>query len=124
LVLDVADAGDQASHFVFTQHHGQLVRNPYRLHLGHRFWATQGDFEQEVQAHDGGVERDGGGALVNQVQLETTQVFIGGGVRGSAQKLCKLTHRTDVGRLGLGFELAHPHVLGHALAQWRDGLNR
>jgi len=39
------------------------------LHSGHRFGATQGDLEKEVQAYDGGVECDGRSAFIHQMQL-------------------------------------------------------
>lgn len=64
----------------------------------------------------------GGSALVDQMQLEAAQVFIGGGARRSAQKLGELANRSDVGLSRFGCKFAHSQVLLHALTQWGDGL--
>jgi len=75
--------------------------------------------EQELQASNGGVQGDGRGARVHQVQLIAAQVLGRGGVWGTPQILCKSADCSDIGLLRLGREFAHVHVLQHALTQWR-----
>jgi hypothetical protein len=74
------------------------------------------DVKQKLQADDGGIERNGRDALVHQMQLKESQIFGGGSVWRSTQILCKPAYRSDVGFLRLGRELAHTHILFHALA--------
>ena len=62
--------------------------------------------------------------LIDQVQLEAPQVFDGGGVGRALEEGGQLAHGADVGCLRLVLELAHAHVVDHALAQRRDGRSR
>ena len=80
---------------------------------------AQRHIKQKLQACDGGVEGDGRGSRVHQVELIEPKIFRSGRVRGASQVLCKSADRADIGLLCLGRELAHAHVLQHALAQWR-----
>ena len=59
LVLDVSDTGNQSAHLVLAHNHWKLVRHPHRLHLCHGLRATQRDFKEEVQTHNGGIQGDG-----------------------------------------------------------------
>ena len=75
--------------------------------------------KQKLQASDGGVERDGRCACVNQMQLIAPQILCGGSVRGAPQLLGESAYRPDIGFPCLGRELAHAHILQHALTQRR-----
>ena len=78
LVFDVPRRLDQASDFLATQDHRQGTGNPDQVHLAHQFGAIQRDVEEEFEADDRGVERDGGNSLIHQMQLIAPQVFDGG----------------------------------------------
>ena len=81
------------------------------------------DVEEELQSGDGGVERDRRSAMINQVQLEVTQILDRGGIGWSAQITCQLANCTHITGLRVGCELAQPHVLQHPLTQ-RGNLSR
>jgi hypothetical protein len=68
-----------------------------------------------------GVRPSRAGSGVHQVQLEAAQVLGSGGVRRSAKKRGELAHGADVALPRVLSELAHAHVVEHALAQRRDG---
>ena len=121
LVLEVGCSGDQAADFLGAQDHGQLARHGHVRHLEHELRPAQRDVEEELQPGDGGVDGDRAGAGVHQVQLEATQVLGGGGVRRAAEEGGELAHGADVALLRVLGELAHAHVVEHALAQRRDG---
>ena len=80
LGLQVGRGGDQACDLVAAEHHGQGAWHPHRLHLGHQLSTTKGDVEEELQSGEGGVDRDRRSALINQVQLKTSQLLNAGGV--------------------------------------------
>jgi hypothetical protein len=80
LVLDVACRRDQARDLVHAEHYRQRARHLHRLHPGHHLGAVERDVEEELQPGDGGVERDGRGAGVDEMKLEVPKVFSGGGV--------------------------------------------
>lgn len=48
--------------------------------LSGQFGVIQRHVKKEFEAGNGRIERDGGNALINQVQLIAPQVFDGGGV--------------------------------------------
>jgi hypothetical protein len=58
------------------------------------------------------------------VQLEPPQIFDGGGVGRAPEEGGQLANSADVGFLSLVLQLAHAHVLDHALAQRCTGANR
>ncbi len=119
LVLDVACRGDQRGSLGHAQHDGHGARQLHRLHARHQFAAAQGGVEEELQAGQRRVERDGRRAGVDQVQLEVAQVLDGGGVGRALQELGQLANGAYVGFLGPRLQLAHAHVFDHALTQRR-----
>jgi hypothetical protein len=121
-VFDVAGTGNQTGDLLLTQDNGDLVRNAHRLHLRQHIAVTQSHIEQKLQSRDGGIKGHGRGARVDQVQLIAPQIFCCGSVRGAPQILCKSADRSDVGVPRLGRELAHTHILQHALTQRRDSV--
>ena len=48
------------------------------------------------------------------------QILDGGGVGRAPEVLREGPDRTNIAGLRLGIELAHPHVVDHALPQWAD----
>jgi hypothetical protein len=122
LVLHVPGRFDQARHLLAAQDDRQLVRHLHRGHLGHPFGVADRELEEELQCGDRRVERDRRDTLNNQVQLVAAQILVAGRVGRATQKCGQPPHGTDVCVLGLGRELAHPHVLDHALTQRTDGL--
>ncbi|MDR3740244.1 MAG: hypothetical protein P4L40_14615, partial [Terracidiphilus sp.] len=120
VVLQVGGRSDQTRHLLATQHHRQLLGYTHVAHLGHQFAAVERDVEEELQPGDGGIERDRRDAPIDQVQLEAPKIFHGGCVGRTLEKAGEVPNRANVGSLGLGSELAHAHVIEHALAQRRD----
>ena len=96
------------------------MRKMYRLHLGHRFGSVQCDAEEELQSANRGVQRCRRNTVVDEMQLVVAQFLDTGGVRRAPEVLGKLPYRTKVMVLRLLAQLAHPHVVGHALAQRAD----
>ena len=94
------------------------------MHLGHQVGTIECDLEEELQSADRGIERDRRGAAINQVQLVAPQILDRGRVRGGAEKTGEPDNCADLVGLRLGRELAHPHVVDHALAQCCDVLCR
>src|ERR1700735_3390348 len=117
LMLQVLGGGNQRADLLPTQDDRQGPRHEHRLHLRHQLAAIERDVEEELKSRDRGVERDGRGAAINEVQLEVAQILDRGGIRRSAQIACQLPNRTHVRRLRVGCELAQPHVLQHPLTQ-------
>jgi hypothetical protein len=58
------------------------------------------------------------------MQLVATQVLDRGCVGRTAKEGSQLSHRPNVLHLCLVGELAHPHVVDHALPQRRDPVKR
>ncbi len=58
---------------------------------------------------------------VDQVKLEAAQIFDVAVSGERPEEGGKLANGADVGGLRVGLELAHAHVVEHALAQRRDG---
>ena len=75
----------------------------------------QRHIEEELEANDRGVERDGGNTLIHQMQLIAPQVFDGGAIGRVPEKKGKLSDSAQVVALGLVGEFAQPHVVDHAL---------
>jgi len=82
------------------------------------------DLEEELQPGDRRIERDRRDALIDQVQLVAPQVLDARRVGRAPKEAGKLAHRAYVVALRLVGELAHPHVVDHALAQRADALGR
>ncbi|MNR16317.1 hypothetical protein D3C85_1329140 [compost metagenome] len=120
MVLEVRGRCDQARGFVAAEHHRQLLRHMYVAHPLDQFAAIERDVEEELQAGDGGVERDRRDAPVDQVQLEASQILGSGRVGGALKEAREVTHCSNVRRLRLGAELARAHVVEQALAQRRN----
>ncbi len=121
-MLQVAGGGDQAGHLLRAEHHGQRAWHPHGLHAGHQFGLIERDLEEELQSGDRGIERHGRDAVVDQMQLVAPQVLDGGGVGRAPEECGELTDHADITGLGSGCELAHAHVVDHALAQRTDTL--
>ena len=124
LVLEIVAGGDQARDLLAAEHHRQALRQPDRLHSRHQLAALERDVEEELQPADRGVERHRRGAGIDQVQLVVAQVLHRGAIGRAPQIAREPAHRADVRTLRLGGELAHPHVVEHALAQGADGTSR
>jgi hypothetical protein len=58
------------------------------------------------------------------VQLVAPQILHRGRVGRTPKEGGQLTHRANVLALRLVHELAHPHIVNHALAQNADALSR
>jgi len=84
----------------------------------------QRHIEEELEANDRGVERDGGNTLIHQMQLIASQVFDGGAIRRVPKEERELSDGAQVVALGLVGELAQSHVVDHALTQRADGGGR
>ena len=121
LMLQVSSAQQQARHLRATEHDGQPLRHPHRLHLGHQLTAVQRDVKEESQAGDGGVEGDGRCAVIDQVQLESPQILDACGAGRAFEEVSELADGADIAGLRLGRHLAHAHVVEHALTQPRNG---
>jgi hypothetical protein len=80
LALEVRRCGDEPGYLIAAEHHRQRVRHAYGLHPGHQLSSAERDVEEELQSGEGGIERDGRGALIDQIQLEAAQILDGGGV--------------------------------------------
>jgi hypothetical protein len=100
------------------------ARHAHRLHLGHQLAAVERDLEEVLQPGEGRVQRDRRGPLIDQVQLEATQILDSGGVGRASQEGGQIANGADVGFLRLVLQFAHAHVVDHALALRRDGLSR
>src|SRR4029077_10486776 len=63
-------------------------------------------------------------AVLDHVHLEAPQVLSARGVGRGLEEGSETAYCTKIAGLRLGLELAHAHVLEHALAQRRDGRSR
>lgn len=81
---------------------------------------AQRHVEEELQAAERGVDGRRGGAGLDHVELEGSQLIRGGGVRRAPQEGSEPANGADVVGLRLAVEPAHAHVVDHALAQWGD----
>jgi len=79
--------------------------------------AIEGDLEEKLQSGNRGVEGNRRDATIHAVQLIAAQILGAGRVGRVAQESGEVPDGTDVSTLRLGGELAHPHVLDHALTQ-------
>jgi hypothetical protein len=123
-MLQVARRRNQAGDLVPTQHHRQGAGHSHRIHLGHQLALIERDLEEELQPRDCSIERHRRGAEIDQVQLVTPQILDRGRVGRTAKKSSELPHHADITALRLVRELAHPHVIDHALPQRRDPVKR
>jgi hypothetical protein len=123
LVLEVVGAGDQSRGLVAAQHARQAPGHAQRLHLGHRLAAIECDFEEELQPRQCRVDRHRARADVDQVQLEAAQILGTGGIGRASQVAGELANGADVGVLGVVGQLAHAHVVEHALTQRKRPAN-
>jgi hypothetical protein len=62
--------------------------------------------------------------VVDQVQLKAPQILDGGAIGRAPEEGGEPAHGADVGSLRLVAQLAHAHVVEHALAKRRDRANR
>jgi hypothetical protein len=113
-------SGDQARNLLAAQHDRERSRLMHRLHLDQQLATAQGDVEEELQSAERRVDGRRGGAGVDHVQLEGPKVLGSGRVRRPLEERGEPAHGTDVVDLRLAVELAHAHVVDHALAQGRD----
>ena len=77
-------------------------------------------FDSNWASRDGGIQRHGRDAVVDQMQLVAPQVLNGGGVGRAPEESGELTDHADITGLRLRCELAHAHVVDHALVQRTD----
>jgi hypothetical protein len=80
-----------------------------------------GDDEKEAQGRDGRIAAWWGHAACGQVQLELPHILGRGGLRRAAEESREASDLADVIGAGLLDEMAHRHVVGHALTQRADG---
>ena len=92
-----------------------------RLHLDQQFGVAQRHIEEELQAAERGIDGRRRCAGLDHVQLEGPKILGSGRVRRSLEIGGEPANGADVVDLGLAVELAHPHVVDHALAQRGDG---
>ena len=121
--LDTA-ASSRATSSLRLKTTGSVCGTRTALNLGHQLAPIERGVEEELQAGDRRVKRDRRGALLDQVQLEATQVLGARSVGRALKKDSELAYRTNIAGLRLGLELAHVHVLEHALTQRRDARSR
>jgi hypothetical protein len=106
------------------QHHRQGARHSHRIHLGHQLALIERDLEEKLQPRDRSIERHRRSAEIDQMQLVAPQILDRGRVGRAPKEGGQLSHRTNVMALCLVRELAHPHVVDHALPQRRDPVKR
>jgi hypothetical protein len=76
----------------------------------------QGDGEEEAQGHNRRVAARRGHAALSQVQLEAPHILGRGCLRRAAEEGREASDLTDVVGACLLDEMAHRHVVDHALA--------
>ena len=123
-VLQVPGRFDEPRYLLAAEHDRQLVLDPHRAHPGPQLRSAECGLEEELQRRDGRVDRDRRHANVDQVQLKPSHVLGRRRIGRAAQEASQSPHGADIGNLRLVGELAHPHVLDHALAQRGNGLGR
>jgi len=121
VVLQVRDRREQPCDFILAEHHGQGLRHTHGLDLCQQLAAAQRHLEEELQCGERGVDRDRRGTLVDHVQLKAAQILSGCSVGRSLEKDGQATNCANVAGLGSRLQLAHAHVVEHALTQRGDG---
>jgi hypothetical protein len=111
---------NRAGSLLATQHHRQGARHLHRLHLGHQLTLIERDLEEELQPGDRRIERHRRDPVIDQVQLVAPQILNRGGVRCAPKVGGESLHPAKVVALRLLRQLAHPHVVDHALTQRRN----
>ena len=123
-MLQVARRRNQAGNLVPTQHHRQGAGHSHGIHLGHQLALIERDLEEELQPRDRSIERYRRSAEIDQMQLVAPQILDRGRVGRAPKEGGQLSYRANVMALCLVRELAHPHVVDHALPQRRDPMKR
>jgi hypothetical protein len=99
-----------------TEHGRQLTRLVHMAHLGHQLAAPEGDIEEELQCRDRRVQASALNPALDQIELEAAQILRRGRRGRTLEKIVEAFDPAQIPALGLGRELAQPHVLDHALA--------
>ena len=119
-MFEVAAGGNEPADFLLAQNDREPLRDSHGPHLGHQLAAVEGYVEEELEADDGGIQRRGRRAGVDEVQLIVAQIIDGRRVGRASEILREVADRADVSALRLGAELAYPQVVEHALPQRAD----
>ena len=123
-ILGVLRCLDQARDLVRPQHLAQPLGLPrLRDHL-RRIALAQGDTEEEPQRGDLPVDRVGGQARLDQMQLPGAHVLVAEPVRRASKMPAEPGNGAQVGGLRSGRQAPDRHVLDHALAQRADRLSK
>ena len=121
LVLGARGRLEKASHFRRAQDEGYFARLVDQGETPGQIDPIEGDGEEEAQGRDRRVAAGWGHAAFGQVQLELPHILRRGGLRRAAEEGREASDLADVISAGLLDEMAHRHVIDHALAQRADG---
>jgi hypothetical protein len=106
----------KASHFRRAQDEGHFARLVDQGETPGQIGPIQGDGEEEAQGRNRRVAARRGHAALSQVQLEAPHILGRGCLRRAAEEGREASDLTDVVGACLLDEMAHRHVVDHALA--------
>lgn len=121
-IADVGDRAEKTDDLLGRQNRRQRVGAPSQWQCRLGFRLAQGHRVEEAQRADDLVEGLRLQPARDEVKLVGSHVLEAELVGRPAVEECEVLDRTDIGLLGQGRHVPHPHVVDHALAQ-RRGLH-